>query len=169
MANSDNVLRGGLTPKHVDVPELLRVLDFTPTTEAQLRPPTRREGIGLIYETPADEFAVALLTLDGDHLGHEVDASSQPRGPADPVVHRGSHDGARQVRVADAGTRHGRLGGGRRRPDPAGRARARQAVQGDRRVVTRSAGPLRPAGARRSHSRRLCAMVRPTIRGGGTM
>ena len=30
MANSDNVLRGGLTPKHVDVPELLRVLDFTP-------------------------------------------------------------------------------------------------------------------------------------------
>ncbi len=28
MANSDNVLRCGLTPKHVDVPELLRVLDF---------------------------------------------------------------------------------------------------------------------------------------------
>jgi mannose-6-phosphate isomerase len=28
MANSDNVLRGGLTAKHVDVPELLRVLDF---------------------------------------------------------------------------------------------------------------------------------------------
>ncbi|HEX2133523.1 MAG TPA: mannose-6-phosphate isomerase, class I [Actinophytocola sp.] len=28
LANSDNVLRGGLTPKHVDVPELLRVLDF---------------------------------------------------------------------------------------------------------------------------------------------
>ncbi|MBM7770042.1 mannose-6-phosphate isomerase [Actinokineospora baliensis] len=28
LANSDNILRGGLTPKHVDVPELLRVLDF---------------------------------------------------------------------------------------------------------------------------------------------
>ena len=38
MANSDNVLRGGLTPKHVDVPELLRVLDFTPASEAALRP-----------------------------------------------------------------------------------------------------------------------------------
>ena len=75
MANSDNVLRGGLTPKHVDVPELLRVLDFAPTAEAQLRPPIRREGIGLVYETPTDEFAVALLVLDGDHLGHEVDAS----------------------------------------------------------------------------------------------
>jgi mannose-6-phosphate isomerase len=74
MANSDNVLRGGLTPKHVDVPELLRVLDFTPTTEAQLRPPIRREGFGRIYETPTDEFAVALLALDGEYLGHEVDA-----------------------------------------------------------------------------------------------
>ena len=34
MANSDNVLRGGLTPKHVDVPELLRVLDFGAATAA---------------------------------------------------------------------------------------------------------------------------------------
>jgi mannose-6-phosphate isomerase len=30
MANSDNVLRGGLTPKHVDLPELLAVLNFAP-------------------------------------------------------------------------------------------------------------------------------------------
>ena len=75
MANSDNVLRGGLTPKHVDVPELLRVLDFVPTPEARLRPPTRREGCGLVYCTPTDEFAVELLALDGDYLGHEIDAS----------------------------------------------------------------------------------------------
>lgn len=81
MANSDNVLRGGLTPKHVDVPELLRVLDFAPTAESQLRSPVRHEGLGLIYETPADEFAVALLTIDGEHLGHEVDASSSHEGP----------------------------------------------------------------------------------------
>ena len=81
MANSDNVLRGGLTPKHVDVPELLRVLDFTPTTEAQLRPPTHRDGISLVYDTPADEFAVSVLTLDGEHIGHEVDAPSRHDGP----------------------------------------------------------------------------------------
>ena len=81
MASSDNVLRGGLTPKHVDVPELLRVLDFAPTAEAQLRSPVRQEGIGLIYETPADEFEVALLSIDGEHLGHEVDASSSHEGP----------------------------------------------------------------------------------------
>lgn len=81
MANSDNVLRGGLTPKHVDVPELLRVLDFAPVTEAELRPPTHRRGIALVYETATDEFAVSLLTLDGDQCGHEVDAPSPHDGP----------------------------------------------------------------------------------------
>ena len=81
MANSDNVLRGGLTPKHVDVPELLRVLDFTPTTEAQLRPPTHRDGISLVYDTPAEEFAASVLTLAGEHLGHEVDAPARHDGP----------------------------------------------------------------------------------------
>ncbi len=81
MANSDNVLRGGLTPKHVDVPELLRVLDFTPTAEAQLRPLVRRDGLERIYDTPTAEFALALLVLDTDHLGHEVDAASSHDGP----------------------------------------------------------------------------------------
>jgi mannose-6-phosphate isomerase len=38
MAASDNVLRGGLTPKHIDVPELLGVLDFTPVPVPYLRP-----------------------------------------------------------------------------------------------------------------------------------
>ena len=38
MAASDNVLRGGLTPKHVDVPELLKVLDFTPVPVPLLAP-----------------------------------------------------------------------------------------------------------------------------------
>jgi mannose-6-phosphate isomerase len=81
MANSDNVLRGGLTPKHVDVPELLRVLDFNPTPEAQLRAPQRHEGLEYVYDTSADEFAAALLVIDGDHLGHEVDAPSRHDGP----------------------------------------------------------------------------------------
>ncbi|OBJ56458.1 mannose-6-phosphate isomerase, class I [Mycobacterium sp. 1423905.2] len=81
MANSDNVLRGGLTPKHVDVPELLRVLDFTPTAESQLRAPVVRDGLSLVYDTPAEEFAVAQLVLDGEHLGHEVDAPCRHDGP----------------------------------------------------------------------------------------
>jgi mannose-6-phosphate isomerase len=81
MANSDNVLRGGLTPKHVDVPELLRVLNFTPTPEAQLRAPTHRDGLGLVYDTPAQEFAASMLTLGDAQLGHEVDAPSRHDGP----------------------------------------------------------------------------------------
>ncbi len=89
MANSDNVLRGGLTPKHVDVPELLRVLDFNPSAEAQLRPPVRREGFALVYETPADEFAVARLELDGEYLGHEVDAACGHEGPQVLLCTRG--------------------------------------------------------------------------------
>ena len=80
MANSDNVLRGGLTPKHVDVPELLRVLDFTPTEESALRPETVSEGIELVYDTPAPEFAVSVLRLDGAELGHQVDAPSRHDG-----------------------------------------------------------------------------------------
>ncbi|MFN8087364.1 MAG: mannose-6-phosphate isomerase, class I [Mycobacterium sp.] len=81
MANSDNVLRGGLTPKHVDVPELLRILDFGPATPQTLHPPVEREGFELDYRTPADEFAVSVLTLDGEHLGHQVDSPCGHDGP----------------------------------------------------------------------------------------
>ncbi|CAN5832190.1 mannose-6-phosphate isomerase, class I [soil metagenome] len=81
MANSDNVLRGGLTPKHVDVPELLRVLDFTPAGEDLLHPGLHQEGFELEYRTPAREFAVSVLTLDGPNLGHEVDAPCRHDGP----------------------------------------------------------------------------------------
>ena len=88
MASSDNVLRGGLTPKHVDVPELLRVLDFHPVADARVR--TRREGIELIYDTPTAEFAGTVLTLDGDNLGHEVDAASRHDGPQILVCMEGS-------------------------------------------------------------------------------
>lgn len=88
MANSDNVLRGGLTPKHVDVPELLRVLDFTPVPDARVA--THREGIELVYETPAEEFAASVLILDGDNLGHEEDAPARHDGPQILVCTEGS-------------------------------------------------------------------------------
>jgi mannose-6-phosphate isomerase len=81
MANSDNVLRGGLTPKHVDVPELLRVLDFTPTDDLVIRPEVGADGFELAYATPAPEFAVSVLNIDGQLLGHEVDAPARHDGP----------------------------------------------------------------------------------------
>jgi mannose-6-phosphate isomerase len=81
MANSDNVLRGGLTPKHVDVPELLRVLNFNPTTESQLRAQTHPDGLASFYDTRTAEFAASMLTLGDDQIGHEVDAPSRHDGP----------------------------------------------------------------------------------------
>ena len=61
-ANSDNVLRGGLTPKHVDVPELLRVGSFTPADVAVLRPPAANGERH--YATPTAEFALSSVALD---------------------------------------------------------------------------------------------------------
>ena len=81
MANSDNVLRGGLTPKHVDVPELLRVLDFTPTSDLVIRPEVTDDGFESAYATAAPEFAVSVLNLDGQFLGKEVDAPARHDGP----------------------------------------------------------------------------------------
>ncbi|MGW1143337.1 mannose-6-phosphate isomerase, class I, partial [Streptomyces zhihengii] len=54
MANSDNVLRCGLTPKHVDVPELLRVVRFEASDPGVLRPEASADGEEL-YATPIDE------------------------------------------------------------------------------------------------------------------
>ncbi|MGA5642718.1 mannose-6-phosphate isomerase, class I [Streptomyces cinereoruber] len=58
MANSDNVLRCGLTPKHVDVPELLEVVRFDPSDPAVLRPEASPSGEE-VYETPTDEFCLS--------------------------------------------------------------------------------------------------------------
>ncbi|ASF11956.1 mannose-6-phosphate isomerase [Nocardia brasiliensis NBRC 14402] len=62
MANSDNVLRGGLTPKHVDVPELLRVLDFEPIDLPVVLPEPAGDG-SVRYTTPAPEFALRRFDL----------------------------------------------------------------------------------------------------------
>ena len=76
MANSDNVLRGGLTPKHVDVPELMKVLDFRPG-----RVPVLRGDPGIagewVYGTPAPEFRLSRLEPFPDkreitHAGPQV-------------------------------------------------------------------------------------------------
>lgn len=57
MANSDNVMRGGLTPKHVDVGGLLAILDFTPGFPGFVKPVEEKPGCWR-YPTPAPEFAL---------------------------------------------------------------------------------------------------------------
>ena len=113
MANSDNVLRGGLTPKHVDVPELLRVLDFAPTDRSAAAAAHPPRGVRLDLRDPDRRVRGRAVGARGRVSRPRGRRVLRPRGPADPVVHRGPHDGARQVRVAHAGTRDGRLGGGR--------------------------------------------------------
>lgn len=89
MANSDNVLRGGLTPKHVDVPELLRVLDFDsvdiPVLEAEESGGSGEFG----YPAPAPEFALV-----------RIDWSAEAAGPAE---HRIGGEGPR-ILVCTAGS-----------------------------------------------------------------
>lgn len=62
MANSDNVLRAGLTHKHIDVPELLRIID--PTVQVPvLRPEPDEHGIRT-YHAPVPEFRLYLADLN---------------------------------------------------------------------------------------------------------
>ncbi|WP_460651320.1 mannose-6-phosphate isomerase, class I [Kribbella endophytica] len=65
MANSDNVLRGGLTSKHIDVPELVSVIDFEPLADPLLRGTVVAPGV-TAYETGSPYFAVRRVDLGGD-------------------------------------------------------------------------------------------------------
>jgi mannose-6-phosphate isomerase len=66
LANSDNVVRAGLTGKHLDVPELLALLD--PSVEVPvLTPRTLVDGIAW-FDTPAPEFRLYLV----DPVGNTV-------------------------------------------------------------------------------------------------
>ena len=63
MANSDNVLRGGLTAKSMDIRELLKILDFT-HHHVDILMPERREKGENIYDTPAKEFVLSLISVE---------------------------------------------------------------------------------------------------------
>jgi mannose-6-phosphate isomerase len=61
MANSDNVIRGGLTPKHVDVCELIKVVEFEPSDPVITVPTPVSEGVAF-YPTDCPEFDVWQIT-----------------------------------------------------------------------------------------------------------
>lgn len=64
LAASDNVLRGGLTPKHVDVRELLRVLRFEVLADPVLAPVQHAPGV-VTWPVPVADFALHGVRLDG--------------------------------------------------------------------------------------------------------
>lgn len=70
MAASDNVLRGGLTPKHIDVPELLSVLDTTTEPVPVIRPAA--DGAITSYPVPVQDFALRRVTVAGEPIVIEV-------------------------------------------------------------------------------------------------
>ncbi|WP_291046301.1 mannose-6-phosphate isomerase, class I [Herbiconiux sp.] len=78
MAASDNVLRGGLTPKHVDVPELLEVLEFHPLPVPYLVPSQPAAGVS-VFRPDVDDFELVRV---------EAVSGAEPIGlsPAGPAI-----------------------------------------------------------------------------------
>ncbi|WP_144877230.1 mannose-6-phosphate isomerase, class I [Microbacterium sp. 1.5R] len=93
MAASDNVLRGGLTPKRIDVSELLSILDTTAGEVPVLRPSAA--GGLTAYEVPVEDFALRRAELSGEPVEISVDGPTMVLSTA----------GAVAVVAAD-GTRH---------------------------------------------------------------
>ncbi|MGF1682777.1 mannose-6-phosphate isomerase, class I [Photobacterium minamisatsumaniensis] len=63
MASSDNVLRAGLTPKHIDVEELLKNTRFEPIPYSFLRLKPQVQGHKQRYLVPVDDFRFEVLNL----------------------------------------------------------------------------------------------------------
>lgn len=74
MASSDNVLRGGLTTKHIDVKELLKHVKCEPRVVNILN--GDRMGNGLVYKTPAPDFELSGYDLKkGDHVAIKAETT----------------------------------------------------------------------------------------------
>ena len=65
MASSDNVLRAGLTPKHVDVDELLRNVDYVAAPPVRVAPEFFHRATR-VYAAPVDDFELSVTTVEDD-------------------------------------------------------------------------------------------------------
>ena len=63
MANSDNVLRAGLTPKYIDIPELVANVKFEPKPANELLTQPEKRASELDFPIPVDDFAFSLHDL----------------------------------------------------------------------------------------------------------
>ena len=66
MASSDNVLRGGLTPKYIDVPELLSVLDFRPVAVPYLAPEHPSATVE-VFRPDVPDFVLVTIDSEGSY------------------------------------------------------------------------------------------------------
>lgn len=69
MANSDNVLRGGLTPKHIDAQELLKTLSFA-ADKPEILNGDKVSPAETVYKTPAPDFELSKIQLSGEDRWH---------------------------------------------------------------------------------------------------
>ncbi|MCA9656347.1 MAG: mannose-6-phosphate isomerase, class I [Myxococcales bacterium] len=100
MGSSDNVLRGGLTRKHVDVPELLSVLHRGTEAVEVVRPRAVSATEG-VYDTPTPEFSLSSLELPaagrssiaitGPELLLCVEGEARVHGEGEPLILRSGH------------------------------------------------------------------------------
>jgi mannose-6-phosphate isomerase len=79
LANSDNVIRAGLTAKHVDVPELLELLD--PAVTVPILTPTRLTPAVTYFNTPAPEFRLYLADLPAPRTSSAPEVPLPAAGP----------------------------------------------------------------------------------------
>lgn len=93
MANSDNVLRAGLTPKHVDIPELLANVDYVAAPPIRIAPEVF-QGATRVFYAPVDDFELSVTTVEDD-AEHPLPG----RGPRVLLC----LDGALTVRASDQG------------------------------------------------------------------
>ncbi|RYV51406.1 mannose-6-phosphate isomerase, class I [Pengzhenrongella frigida] len=75
MASSDNVLRAGLTPKHIDVEELLRSIDYVAAPPIRIAPEVLH-GSTRVFYAPVDDFELSVTEI-ADDARHPVPG----RGP----------------------------------------------------------------------------------------
>lgn len=89
MANSDNVIRAGLTPKLRDIPNLISCLTYVAAkgTEHQVKPTTfRSSSVSTLYDPPIPEFSVVQVKLEAS--GKEIHPAL--KGPSLIVVTQGA-------------------------------------------------------------------------------
>ncbi len=76
MANSDNVLRAGLTPKYIDIPELVANVKFEPKPAGELLTAPVKSGAELDFPIPVDDFA---FSLHDRRFRRRASANTAPR------------------------------------------------------------------------------------------
>ncbi len=75
MANSDNVIRGGLSPKHIDLKRLFAISNFNPYQVCWVQV-QKHDVFRYSYLTPAKEFSLNLIELKGQY---QLPSANKPR------------------------------------------------------------------------------------------